>query len=68
MPQTNVEFWKKKFTRNKERDEEVNEYYREKGWNLRRVWEHEIRKDLERVTEELIEFIESAKNDYNSDI
>jgi len=68
MPQTNVEFWKKKFTRNKERDEEVKEYYREKGWNLRRVWEHEIRKDLERVTEELIEFIESAKNDYNSDI
>lgn len=62
MPKTNVEFWEKKFTRNKERDEEVNQYYRDKGWNLKRIWEHEVRKSLDKVTNEISEFIETAKN------
>lgn len=61
MPKSNVEFWEKKFTRNKQRDRKVNAHYEEKGWNIKRVWEHEVRKDLDRVTMELGEFIDSAK-------
>ena len=61
LPKTNVEFWEKKFTRNKERDKEVDKYYQEKGWNLKRVWEHEVRKDLDEVVKDLSEFIEVAK-------
>lgn len=61
MPKSNVEFWEKKFARNKERDQEVNEYYEEKEWNIKRVWEHEVRQDLNRVIVELGDFIDSAK-------
>lgn len=61
MPRTNTEFWEKKFTRNKERDREVGEYYEEKGWNIKRVWEHEVRNNLDRVVLELAEFIDEAK-------
>lgn len=61
VPKTNVKFWEKKFSRNKERDEEVNVYYEEKGWNIKRIWEHEVRQDLGKVTAELGDFIDSAK-------
>jgi len=61
VPKTNVKFWEKKFSRNKERDEEVNVYYEEKGWNIKRNWEHEVRQDLGKVTAELGDFIDSAK-------
>ncbi len=61
MPKSNTEFWRKKFKRNKERDEEVNQYYRNGGWNLKRVWEHEVREDLDKTVEEIIAFIENAK-------
>ncbi|MDQ0429416.1 DNA mismatch endonuclease (patch repair protein) [Planomicrobium stackebrandtii] len=61
-PKSNQEFWDKKITRNRERDKEVDKYYIEKGWNLKRIWEHEIRKDLEATVDETIEFINSAKD------
>src|SRR5699024_2138727 len=41
IPKTNTEFWKKKLKRNVERDKEVSEYYIEKNWYIKRVWEHE---------------------------
>jgi DNA mismatch endonuclease, patch repair protein len=37
MPKANQDFWEKKLNRNKERDEEVNKYYVEKGWNIKRI-------------------------------
>ena len=67
MPKTNVEFWEKKFDRNKERDQEVDEYYEEKGWNLKRIWEHEVRQDLDKVTDELSGFIEIAKSHFQNE-
>jgi|SRR5699024_3885233 len=67
MPKTNVEFWEKKFARNKERDQEVDEYYEEKGWNLKRIWEHEVRQDLDKVTDELSGFIEIAKSHFQNE-
>lgn len=61
-PKSNQEFWDKKIFRNKERDKEVNEYYIQRGWNLRRVWEHEIKKNLEATIEDTMEFINQTKN------
>ncbi|MBX9975194.1 very short patch repair endonuclease [Cytobacillus firmus] len=60
-PKTNTSFWKKKLDRNVERDKEVTEYYKERGWYIKRVWEHEIKKDIEKVVEDLVIFITSAK-------
>lgn len=61
-PKSNQEFWDNKIARNKERDQEVNAYYFEKGWHCMRVWEHRIKTDREAIVEEIAEFINSLKN------
>ncbi|ARI75652.1 very short patch repair endonuclease [Halobacillus mangrovi] len=61
MPQTNSEFWKKKLNRNVARDKEVNNHYEAKDWNLLRIWEHEIKEDLEGTVNKIAKFIELAK-------
>lgn len=48
-PKTNEEFWASKLTRNKQRDREVDCQLAELGWNVIRIWEHEVRKDLSYV-------------------
>ncbi|WP_026691882.1 very short patch repair endonuclease [Peribacillus kribbensis] len=60
-PKNNSEFWKNKLGRNVERDKEVNLYYLEKDWHLKRVWEHEIKQDLDEVVNDIIQFISEAK-------
>ncbi len=45
MPQTRKKFWKTKIERNKERDKEVNKYYKKSRWKIFRIWEHEIKKN-----------------------
>lgn len=61
-PKSNQEFWDKKISRNRERDKEVDEYYIEKGWNLKRIWEHEIRGNPEKAIEETVDFINVCKS------
>lgn len=61
MPKTNVEYWKTKLERNIKRDQEVNEYYIKKNWHIKRIWEHEVKKDLKKVVNELIAFIEKYR-------
>lgn len=43
-PKTNEEYWRKKIERNKERDKEVTEYLRNKGWRVIRIWECQLKK------------------------
>lgn len=64
-PKSNQEFWDKKFARNIERDFEVTAYYEEMDWNIIRVWEHEIRNDLETAVEHTMEFVNEIKVSYN---
>ncbi|GIO21132.1 very short patch repair endonuclease [Oceanobacillus oncorhynchi subsp. incaldanensis] len=61
MPKTNTKFWEEKFKRNKERDREVNEYYKNRGWHIKRVWEHEIKNDIDKVIQDLTRFIIKAQ-------
>ncbi|WP_311775219.1 very short patch repair endonuclease [Alkalihalobacillus sp. TS-13] len=61
MPKTNQEYWSEKLERNKNRDIEVNEYYKNNHWHIKRVWEHEIKENLEKVVNNLVDFIEYAK-------
>lgn len=46
----------------------MNDYYKSKGWNIKRIWEHEVKQDLERVIKELSNFIDSVKKHYNSEL
>ncbi len=45
MPQTRKKFWETKIKRNKERDREVDKYYKKLGWKIIRVWEHSIKRE-----------------------
>ena len=61
IPKTNIEFWENKLIRNRQRDCEVNEYYKSKGWKVIRIWEHEISNDLDNVIFNLVKEIETTK-------
>ncbi|WP_088006082.1 very short patch repair endonuclease [Indiicoccus explosivorum] len=63
-PKSNQDFWDKKISRNRERDKEVDEFYKERNWNVKHVWEHEIRKDLKKTVDETEEFIKGIKQEY----
>lgn len=60
-PKSNQEYWKKKLLRNQLRDIEVNNYYIENGWNLKRVWEHDIKQDLDATVKDITSFINGIK-------
>ncbi|HFQ94214.1 MAG TPA: DUF559 domain-containing protein [Anaerolineae bacterium] len=47
MPKTNVDYWQKKIARNKERDKEVNEVLKAEGWTVIRLWEYDIKHNLD---------------------
>ena len=40
---SNREFWIAKIERNRQRDREVNAYYRSKGWTVLRFWDFEVK-------------------------
>lgn len=42
MPKTNRAFWRKKLSRNMQRDREVNHQLRKMGWRVVRLWEHQV--------------------------
>lgn len=44
LPESNTEFWKNKIERNRQRDKEVDKYYRNINWNVIRAWEHQLKK------------------------
>jgi len=42
MPKTRKNFWETKIERNKQRDKEVNKYYKKSDWKIFRIWEHDL--------------------------
>jgi DNA mismatch endonuclease (patch repair protein) len=46
-PKTRVAFWRAKTTKHRERDAEADHKLGEMGWAVVRVWEHQVRDDLE---------------------
>ncbi len=61
MPKTNVEFWRNKLNRNKERDEEVTNYYVSNNWKVLRVWEHELKDNYLSTVNKIADFINKSK-------
>ena len=49
-PATNVDFWRRKLSRNQERDGAVGRALESMGWSVRRLWEHEIPRDEDDVS------------------
>jgi DNA mismatch endonuclease, patch repair protein len=65
MPKSNQEYWIRKLNRNQARDKEVNQYYKENGWKILRVWEHELKKDLQLTIDKMKAFIREVKESHN---
>jgi len=43
LPKTNKKFWEKKINENSRRDKEITFNYKNSGWSVVRIWEHELR-------------------------
>lgn len=43
IPKTNNEFWERKLTKNKERDEYVTKQLEARRWKVLRIWEHDLK-------------------------
>lgn len=48
MPESNRDYWEKKIGRNKRRDRKVTNELEEKGWLVKRIWGHSIKKERAR--------------------
>lgn len=60
-PKSNLNYWLPKIERNVKRDQEINEYYKSRGWHLLRIWEHEIKKDFCNTLVKIKTFIDNYK-------
>jgi DNA mismatch endonuclease Vsr len=45
-PKTNVEYWDDKIEKNRKRDRIVNRRLRKEGWIVLRIWEYDIKHNL----------------------
>lgn len=54
---SNQAFWKKKLSRNVERDREVNDALTELGWLVLRFWESDIKKDVDKCVEDISSYM-----------
>lgn len=54
---SNKDFWQKKLSRNVERDIEVDDCLTEQGWLVLRFWESDIKKNLDKVLSEVMQYI-----------
>lgn len=63
-PKSNQEFWDAKIARNRERDKEVDAHYIGRGSHVLRIWEHEIRRNLDETADSALEFVQAAMREY----
>lgn len=61
VPKSNEAYWGKKLERNQKRDIEVTKYYIENGWRILRIWEHEIKEDINSVLDKIVDTIQKAR-------
>ena len=54
MPLSNTQYWKQKIADNKKRDKKNSRQLKKAGWMVIRVWEHSVKKDLQKVVEKII--------------
>ncbi|HPS20405.1 MAG TPA: very short patch repair endonuclease [Candidatus Omnitrophota bacterium] len=62
MPENNREFWIKKIKSNVERDKKVNLILKRSGWKVIRIWEHEIRYNLNSCCKRILCEVKKDKN------
>ena len=56
-PIKNGDYWEAKIARNRTRDSRVDNQLRESGWEVARVWEHELRDDIDEVATRIVQLV-----------
>ena len=59
VPKSNVDYWSNKIKKNKQRDEAINREYKNSGWQVVRIWEHDIKTSLEETMRKLAQILDS---------
>ena len=57
VSKTRQEFWRAKLARNRKRDAYVTKTLRDNGWIVVRVWEHEIKEDVNRCAQKIMKVL-----------
>lgn len=57
MPKSNIDFWKNKIERNRERDKHNYQILRENGWQVIIIWECKLTKKLFDITMQEVEVL-----------
>jgi DNA mismatch endonuclease (patch repair protein) len=60
-PATNREFWERKINGTIQRDAETNSRLADLGWKVVRIWEHEVRGDLQPLVSRIMELVRVDK-------
>ena len=55
LPKSHADFWREKIERNVQRDERKNRELADAGWTVITIWECEIKKKRDEVTERLLD-------------
>lgn len=56
-PKTNKKYWNPKIDRNVQRDKEVNRKLRKDGWKVLRFWEHDVKKNSEKIAKKIAQIL-----------
>lgn len=59
-PKTNTAFWQAKIIKNREQDRKVDDSLRRLGWIVVRVWEHQLKEELETVVSRVQALLQSS--------
>jgi DNA mismatch endonuclease, patch repair protein len=60
-PKTRKAFWLAKIERNRARDKVVRATLRREGWTVLRFWEHDVKREISRIVEQISEAVQSPK-------
>lgn len=50
-------FWREKIENNRKRDKKTTVYLRKQGWNVIRIWEHQLQKNFNKSINKIINFL-----------
>ena len=64
LPKSNTEFWRKKFEKNRERDQKNYQILKRNGWQVKVIWECEI-KEVKILSKTLSAFLGPTKHKTN---
>ena len=59
-PKSNIDFWDRKFKKNRARDRKVTKLLKATGWRVLRYWEHEIEKKPQSVALRILRAVDTA--------